>query len=239
MDPDISFLFTSLLSGYPDEKSLEHAKTLFSDISKSASKKCQEEHLGKFFHILMKLQKELLLLFSEKLKLKDLQGDYIDLFDKGSLSPLYETGYVKDPFNKAKERSDICGFYQAFGFQLGNENQSKEMSDHISVELEFYALLLIKQKLLEEQKDKMGVDIVFDARKKFLKDHLGRFVTSISEQPMIQRHFFYSHVFEGCKEIVVFECEKLNVIPEPLYSYLGDSESEEIQCGVLSCPKVF
>jgi nitrate reductase assembly molybdenum cofactor insertion protein NarJ len=56
---------------------------------------------------------------------------------------------------KATELSDIAGFYRAFGFEM-NQEGDRDMVDHISVELEFYSLLMMKYLYLNKANDLMG-----------------------------------------------------------------------------------
>jgi len=164
--------------------------------------------------------------------LEKLKGDYIDLFDKNPNSPsLYETAYGRDQFTKTQTLSDILGFYHAFGFELGQKDKLKEMGDHLSVELEFYALLVMKQKTLKETQKKEGAEIVLDARKKFLKDHLGKFIQCISEHPTIKVHPFYGPLLEECKDLIALECQSLGVVPEYSFGVLTQPEVDhEVHC---------
>ena len=108
----------------------------------------------------------------------DLQSEYITIFDNGKDSnPIYETEYDRRrAMAKGTELSDIAGFYHAFGFQLDTSLGGMEMLDHVAIELEFYSLMLMKEVHLTEANDAEGVEVVGDATRKFLKDHLGRFI---------------------------------------------------------------
>lgn len=65
--------------------------------------------------------------------------------------------------------ADLTGFYKAFGVE------SKSMIiDHLAVECEFMAALLLREAYAESSGNKEMYEIVRDAQKKFIKDHLGR-----------------------------------------------------------------
>src|SRR5262245_748672 len=61
--------------------------------------------------------------------------------------PPNETEYSanSEPFFLAQQMADIAGFYRAFG--LEPSQASPERPDHLSVELEFMAVLLMKKRL--------------------------------------------------------------------------------------------
>jgi hypothetical protein len=126
---------------------------------------------------------------------------------------------------KGHELVDIAGFYKAFGLQVG-----PEMVDHIAVELEFYAWLLQKGDYLEQQQNAEGQEIVLDARKKFLKSHLGPFVGAICERPGVVGSEFYSKAFAYCRDLVHEECAKLEVPIEGLTWVEGRSEPDAMEC---------
>lgn len=157
----------------------------------------------------------------------DLRSEYIDLFDRGREAvPLYETEYGRArTMVKGSELVDIAGFYKAFGLQIG-----PEMVDHIAVELEFYAWLLQKSDYLEQQQDKKGQEIVLDARRKFLKSHLGPFMNAICERPRLAQSEFYSAVFRTCRDLVQAECVKLEVPIETLNWVEGEKEPDKVEC---------
>lgn len=224
-----SFFLASLLSGYPHPKFGDFLKTL---LEKEEAKEFYSSiHKDHWSHIEGKLG--LLLVSCEAID--HLRGDYIDIFDRGkSENSPYETEY--GPYRgmrKAAQLSDLSGFYKAFGFECGLPHVTKEMLDHISVELEFYALLLMKQKALEDKDDLTGVEIVLDARKKFLNDHLGTFVTALSRRPGVQSHSFYSPLFQWISCLIQKECQQLGIQPAPVPWFSDQIEKESFKCGVL------
>jgi nitrate reductase assembly molybdenum cofactor insertion protein NarJ len=167
--------------------------------------------------------------------LLDLQSEYISIFDNGrDANPIYETEYDRRrPLAKGNELSDIAGFYRAFGFELDSSAEGMEILDHVGIELEFYALMLMKQIHLIEMNDQQGVEITNDARKKFLSAHLGRFIGAISRRPGVVNSEFYCKVFNWGADLVAAECKRENLIVEP--ADWIDSEvlkDEEMNCSV-------
>lgn len=65
--------------------------------------------------------------------------------------------------------ADLTGFYKAFGVASGDM-----ILDHLAVECEFMALLLLREAYAESSGNKEMHEIVKDAQKKFIRDHLGR-----------------------------------------------------------------
>lgn len=228
-----SFFLASLLSEYPHPQFGDFLKTLLEkEEAKAFYSSIHKDHWSQ-------IEGKLGLLLASSEAMDHLRGDYIDIFDRGkSENSPYETEY--GPYRgmrKAAQLSDLSGFYKAFGFECGFPyaipSMTKEMLDHISVELEFYALLLIKQKILENKNEKEGIDIVLDARKKFLNDHLGTFVTALSKRPRVQNHSFYSPLFQWISSLIQKECKQLGIQPAPVSWFSDRIEKESFKCGVL------
>lgn len=100
---------------------------------------------------------------------RDLNREYTGLFLKGEVSP-YECTYVP-PSRMSQELADIAGFFTAFGLQPGKDRQ-----DHLVSELEFMALLCLKESVAVGNGSRTNAEVCQDAEVKFLKDHLGRWV---------------------------------------------------------------
>jgi nitrate reductase assembly molybdenum cofactor insertion protein NarJ len=161
-----------------------------------------------------------------------LQRTYVELFDRGKgRTSLYETEHGRmRGLAKGHDLADLAGFYHAFGLTLDSE-RVHEMLDHVAVELEFYGLLLMKQALLAEADDAEGGAIVLDARRKFLTDHLGRFVGVIADQPAVRGDAAYGGVLAWCARLIAAECEALAVTPAPLDFFAAEREPDDVECG--------
>ncbi|HJW75618.1 MAG: hypothetical protein A2138_19270 [Deltaproteobacteria bacterium RBG_16_71_12] len=156
--------------------------------------------------------------------------DHVECFDVGGGHvPLYETEYGRSRgLSKGRDLADVVGFYRAFGFALAEDGGS-EMPDHLAVELEFYALLLHKQQLLRD--DAEGSDIVADARRAFLRDHLGSFAAAVARQPPVAAHAVFGPLLRWCAELVAAECASLGVTPAPLDFFPAKHADDEVRCG--------
>lgn len=106
--------------------------------------------------------------------LSDLQMEHRRVFGlTGSLC--YETEYgLPHEFRQSQELADIAGFYRAFGFNVGG--RLRERPDHLVVELEFMYLLCLKGAHSGLQGYLEQAEICLDAQRKFLSDHLGRWI---------------------------------------------------------------
>jgi len=85
--------------------------------------------------------------------------------------PAYETAYA-GPFARQRELADIQGFYRAFGLDAVGER-----GDHLSVECEFTSLLCVKEALARAGNLTDEADRIRNARKAFLRDHLGTWLS--------------------------------------------------------------
>ena len=167
-----------------------------------------------------------------------IESEYLRIFDTGGLISPYETEYLIEKISrKPFELADISGFYQAFGFELSDEDGCREVVDHIAVELEFMALMALKEEYAREQKQADNLHVVEDAAKKFFKEHLATWGFWLSMQiAELDCHRFYRElgsVFEtvlemGCKQFGINSSDfrmKLNRM-----TYTG-VRGEELTCG--------
>ncbi|MCG3197350.1 MAG: hypothetical protein GHCLOJNM_01835 [bacterium] len=89
--------------------------------------------------------------------------------------PPFESEYLpwKDPTHRAQHLADIAGFYSAFGVMP--DPSEPQRHDHVSIELEFTAFLLEKERLASLETFPGGEDPVEtcrEARHAFLKEHV-------------------------------------------------------------------
>ncbi|MCC6806330.1 MAG: molecular chaperone TorD family protein [Deltaproteobacteria bacterium] len=159
-------------------------------------------------------------------------SEYIDLFDRGQAkASLHETEYGL-PLGKGNKLADLAGFYQAFGFAFRSEEA--EMLDHVAVELEFYALLLVKTAALRERGDDDGVDIVLDARRKFFDAHLGSLLATLAEQDSLKEHPTLGPVVRAARLFADEEAFALGIAPVVAPMSMGPAEDEQMECATSS-----
>jgi nitrate reductase assembly molybdenum cofactor insertion protein NarJ len=108
------------------------------------------------------------------LQLTDLQDAHRRTFGlTGSLCYETELGLPSE-FRQSQEMADIAGFYRAFGFLVGGEQ--RERPDHLATELEFLYVLSLKEAYAAEKGIDEHVEVCVEARRSFLRDHLGRWI---------------------------------------------------------------
>ena len=151
--------------------------------------------------------------------------------------PPYETLFGNDHvFGQSYVMGDIAGFYSAFGVQLSQDIH--ERLDHLSVELEFLHFLAYKESyaLCHDGTEKQKT--VLDAEKKFVKEHVGRWVPLFSGMLKKKAEYgFYKMVADLTAQWVAFEVAYLGVTPQP-YSEtdyrpanLVSPEGQSFECG--------
>ncbi len=151
--------------------------------------------------------------------------------------PPYETLFGNDHvFGQSYVMGDIAGFYSAFGLQLSPDIH--ERLDHLSVELEFMHYLSYKESyaILHDGGEKLKT--VFEAEKKFVKEHIGRWVPLFSG--MLKRkadYGFYKILADFTSDWMAFDIAYLGVTPQP-YSETDyrpaiymNPEGQTFECG--------
>jgi len=92
--------------------------------------------------------------------------------------PPYETEFGRrHVFGQSQELGDIRGFYEAFGVR---PRRGGERPDHIACELEFMALLALKEAIAVAAADDLRQQVCLDATRHFLQDHPGRWVRAFA-----------------------------------------------------------
>ncbi|MFA6543484.1 MAG: molecular chaperone TorD family protein [Limisphaerales bacterium] len=96
--------------------------------------------------------------------------------------PLNEIEYRDlnaDPLFQPHRLSDLGAFYAAFGLELAAD--AGERIDHISIQLEFLSVLAAHEAYaLEHQFDADQIEVIRDAQRKFLREHLGRWAPAFA-----------------------------------------------------------
>ena len=92
--------------------------------------------------------------------------------------PPYETEYGRrHVFGQSQELGDIRGFYEAFGVR---PRRGGERPDHVACELEFLALVAIKEAIAIATGDEERVEVCRAAAARFVTDHLGRWLPALA-----------------------------------------------------------
>jgi len=152
-------------------------------------------------------------------------------------APGYETGYRGHGiFQQTGTMADIAGFYRAHGLRAGGEE--KERPDHITVELEFMAVLAKKEALALQQGASEKASICRDTSALFLSEHLacwapafGRRIGAISTSPWFQ------NLGELVALWVEYDLTCLGVVPvEVADGPLPQDELDDGSCGPCPAP---
>jgi TorA maturation chaperone TorD len=92
--------------------------------------------------------------------------------------PPYETEYGRrHVFGQAQELGDVSGFYAAFGLRPA---PSGERPDHIACELEFLAVVALKEAYARARTADAQAGVARDGAAAFLRDHLGRWLPAFA-----------------------------------------------------------
>ncbi len=117
-------------------------------------------------------------------------------------------------FAQAHVMGDIAGFYKAFGVELSRDIH--ERLDHLSVELEFMHFLAYKESYARCHDGADKTQVVVDAQKKFVKDHIGRWVPLFAR--MLARKADYGlfrYMADFLSDWIDFDQAYLGVTPQP------------------------
>jgi len=144
-----------------------------------------------------------------------MQSEYLAIFDVGRKISPYETEYITEKISrKPFELADIGGFYTAFGFGVHETRRNKEAPDHISIELEFMAILEWKVEYAREKKENENAEIVRAAKLKFLEDHLLKWGLFFCKQINdLEVDDFYKRLVQILELVLQMECERYGLDP--------------------------
>ncbi len=165
---------------------------------------------------------------------RGLEEEYVRLFLGSAPCSPHETAYGdgRRMAGRAVELADISGYYAAFG--LETSTLQPDLPDHLSAELEFYSLLLVKQAYALTEGWQPQFEISERAARSFLEHHLGRwieaFVSGLAEQ---QAPLAYQALGALLQAAIQWELERLGIEPERLE---GRLHSDPMQQDELICP---
>jgi TorA maturation chaperone TorD len=157
--------------------------------------------------------------------------------------PPYETEYhpASEVFFRSQQLADIAGFYRAFGIQTSLARP--ERPDHIALELEFMAFLLMKKRMaLETLQDKaLGAEhagICERAIADFFGDHLAWWVPAFAAGLGRKAgEGLYAAIAPVLSALIPLERQRLG-LPAPARPVHPDLiERPEEQAGCAACPQ--
>lgn len=150
---------------------------------------------------------------------------------RGAVCP-YETEYGRrELIQQAHELADLAGFYEAFGLKVSQ--RQRERPDHIACELEFLAVLSLKEAHALERLDGEMLEVTRMAIAKFLTDHLGRFGRAFAVSLQSEDRGYYGRAGELLGAFVELECRRYGVEPGPTVLELRSTREDEVPmaCG--------
>jgi nitrate reductase assembly molybdenum cofactor insertion protein NarJ len=110
---------------------------------------------------------------------RSLQGLYHKVLGAAGQVPDVECGYDDNTAGgRGPLLADVAGFYRAFSF----EAPAGLTTDHICTELGFMGWLAMKEAFARHEGDEDHRAITEEARRRFVKDHLGRWVLAFLER---------------------------------------------------------
>ncbi|MBF0518006.1 MAG: molecular chaperone TorD family protein, partial [Nitrospirae bacterium] len=114
--------------------------------------------------------------------------------------------------------------------------EGREMLDHISVELEFMALLTLKGIYAQESNSQEHEQIVLDAKRKFLSDHLARWGFFYCRQlESLDGGAFYKTLGRIVEAVLTTECQAHGLDKSIFNKDLTTEALSGVRCDTLTC----
>jgi len=128
-------------------------------------------------------------------------------------APAYECQYgeLDQGVYKGHELADIGAFYRAYG--LAPRAEVHERVDHVGLECEFLAFLAQKEAYAAARGDAALVADSADTQRKFLADHLARWVPAFAERLADTGDGYYAAVGGLLRAAVEADCAALDADP--------------------------
>ncbi len=153
---------------------------------------------------------------------------YRALFDGAVQCPITEATYIRR--DKGAIIGDVCGFYRAFGWN--HVEDSGERPDHLLVELEFVAMLLIMSARAETEDQRIVTVEALDA---FTQSHLNDWIGAFCDQ----LHQSTNHpIYVAAADLLAVTWMSLvqyhnwTVDPTPASTVgIGDEPDDPYECG--------
>lgn len=109
---------------------------------------------------------------------------------------------------------DISAFYQAFGVRVSEQHGSP---DALAMELGFMAVMALKSAYAAEQQDAEALEVLMDAQKKFLNDHLARWADLFATKLLVMTdELFYQSLAHLLKYWTEQETKLFEIKPNKL-----------------------
>lgn len=141
---------------------------------------------------------------------EELAGEHNRLFaTRVAVSP-YETAWV--PLDKGARLGQLAALYEAFGVRAGGAEH--ETPDHIGAQLEFFALLCLKEILAEEDQQREDCR---RGRRILMEEHLGRWAPAFGRALARESlHPFYRGIGERIVTVLEADLRELGVMADPV-----------------------
>ncbi|MGR3318394.1 MAG: TorD/DmsD family molecular chaperone [Candidatus Anammoxibacter sp.] len=208
----VIYKFYSFAYRYPDEANHECLQVLWKGMDSALFE----------FPSLLPLMQSLEFCFSNS-SCDQIEDEYISLFGhsaQGNCPPFeIEYGESGEDIQKPHELSDIAAFYRAAG--LKDSDRSSDRVDFVATELEFMHFLFFKQSYAEEKCEDELIKSCTTMQRKFLQDHLARWIPAFTRRIMqYSKDGFYGvlanmtllFVLQNCAELGVRQgAEKLSI----------------------------
>jgi DMSO reductase family type II enzyme chaperone len=163
-----------------------------------------------------------------------LAAEYLRLFSGRGAVSLHEAAYGdgRRIAGRPAELADISGFYLAFGVSASDGDP--DLPDHLSAELEFLSLLLLKESHATLRGWRAKSRIARDAAKAFLEDHLGRWVGAFARDlARADASPSYQALARLVCSAVDSECRRLGARPRLIVERLP---ADPMQAENFACP---
>ena len=152
---------------------------------------------------------------------------------RGEVCP-YETEYGRPQvFQQAQELADLQGWYAAFG--LERHPHTPERADHIGVACEFAGFLAQKEAYTIDRGDDEQLELVRQAYRRFLRDHLARFGIAVAVRlEASDPTGFYGCLGSLCRALLTTESRRVGVKPGPAALPLRPEMPDDVPaaCGI-------
>lgn len=169
--------------------------------------------------------------------LQGLRSAHLELFPPvaSSDAPGYETAYRGEGvFQQSAMLADIAGFYRAHGLRPGGSE--RERLDHITVEVEFMALVARKEVSALQRTHLEEAEICRHTSRSFLQDHLACWAPAFGRRAAnVSSHDWYRAAGELLADWVEADADAYDITPVEVADLpLPPEPPDDGQCG--PCP---